>query len=213
MGKPSYTATSLVSALTTGTAMCDPTAMTYCSRCMSSYTPDIQQPPWLWSHACAADITTSSTTVFNPYSALAGVSLGLEQSLSVLRNAESMHLGYTTHIRSGLEWYAASTVSEFTTSILLHGGSSVRYCWSSSRGIVDDNGESLGGLCMSTTGRCYWRRREVYAASHSDHHTEIGCGSMPALAGSVSVTMNGAGIEWATSNSSSSSTIGNWNCV
>ena len=108
--------------LSSGLQVCDNGAA-YCRGCKSDYTPTLLTPPWQWSHSCSS-VDSSSTLV--PPTHLIGTGIALEQSLSVLRDAEPVRLGYTVSLpEKPSEWFSEAGVPEISQQVLLHGSSTI----------------------------------------------------------------------------------------
>jgi hypothetical protein len=169
-----------MNAISSGTSAC--LRSDYCIHCRG-YQSSYLVPGWLWSHWCGeGDITYFS-------SGLVGVTGALEQSLSVLQNLEPVRLSYGTS--RGLNVYfdlGSPPARAFS-------GTGLTHCWKSTRGVVGDYGESLGGTCVSTDGYCFWQTRRVLYGTRVIQDSALGCGA-PSTTGMYEVSVLDGTISW-----------------
>jgi len=92
--------------------------------------------------------------------------------------------------------YRYDAMSPPTAAIpYLTSGNDLQFCWHSSRGIIGDTQETLGGVCVSTDGLCYWRESTIKSGMQSKTVRAVGCGDYSRPGGVQSTTSRGT-IEW-----------------
>lgn len=149
--------------LTSGVRACN-TSQPYCRFCTSQTIPNPFAPPWAWSSDCSA--SSASTTLFNRDNTTTSFATSLEQSLSNEFSVTSK-LVFATAANDNLEWWHPLSIPSAV------GTEGHTYCWVSSRGIVGDDQEAIGGVAVSLDSKCTWQRIELRSNTHTRHTTTL----------------------------------------
>ena len=166
----------LYHAMTSGTLACDD-ATPYCQYCKSSYLPTPFQPLWSWSSLCS-ESASATTTLFDRRKTAATFSTSLEQSMDLSISNVYTRVFSTSSSTSNLEWWRPTPLPSAVAV-----DSDYTYCYTSSRGIVADAFESLGGVAVSLDGICFWQRIDLLSSTRTTHTVRLGVSNLTSLGG------------------------------
>lgn len=168
----------------------------YCAVC-SGFRADYLVPGWLWGHWCGGDseALTSETTVLEK-------TLALEQSLSVFQDATPYRTSFGTSVVEPMVYLDVMSPPP------MFGVDGLVYCWGSSRGIVGDTSEYLGGVCVAGNVAdnvgCYWATLlKDYGTRMVTSH-RLGCGAVGVTTLTEVEVSSSALISWGTPGTSTS---------
>ena len=172
----------------------------YCPVCRG-FNADYLVPGWLWGHWCGGDsepLTAEHTLLES--------TLALEQSLSVLQDDTPYRTSFGTGVVTPMEYLDVSSPPP------MFGADGLVYCWGSSRGIVGDTSEYLGGVCVAGNATdnvgCYWATLSMDYGNRITTSQRLGCGTIDTTTGlsevKVSLSSSSSMISWGTPGTSTS---------